>query len=572
MTAEINPGLILVLGGLIMPLLPQVLRGAVMIAVPIAAAWYLLQLPFGTGGTIWFFGMQLVTLRVDELSFVFGTMFLLAVLVSGIYSLHVPGWLQPMAALTYAGSAMGAVFAGDLVTFFVFWEITAITSVFLIWAQGSERSFASGMRYLLVQVTAGVVLLSGVMIQHYTTGSIAFERLGDVDWAALNEVPLATLLILISFGVKAAFPLLHNWLHDAYPSATITGTVWLSAFTTKLAIYALVRGFPGSDILIPIGATMAVGMIVFATLTNDIRRLLSYALNSQLGFMVIGVGVGSSLALNGAVAHAVCSTLYQALLFMVAGAVIYRTGTGRISELGGLARAMPWTMLLALIGALSIAAAPAFSGFVSKSLIMSGAMKDGQFLGWIAMVIASGAVMLHAGLKLPYFVFFRRAPQIQCDEAPWNMLLAMFATAGASMAIGAYPEALYAMLPYDAGYEPYTGEHIVTQFQLLAFAALGFALLLRFGLLPMPTRSIVLDTDWFTRVLGYNLAATLLGLSAAFWSALSSLASSLVSQVDSTLDRSENPKSILNRTWSTGVMAFTATVMLAAYLLLFYLR
>lgn len=572
MNAEMNPGVLVIAGALLMPILPHMLRGAWGLLLPVLVGYYLLLLPMGTNGELPYFDLQLVTLRIDRLSFLFGTIFLIAAFLAGLFSLHVRSWLQPTAALMYAGSAIGAVFAGDLITFFVFWEITAITSVFLIWAQSTEAAFASGMRYLIIQVSAGVLLLAGVMIHTHAGGDAAFDQLGTVSLGQLDKVPLAIWLILIAFGVKAAFPLLHNWLHDAYPAATPTGTVWLSAFTTKLAIYALIRGFPGSDILIPIGAAMALGMIVYAALENDIRRILSYALNSQLGFMVIGVGVGTELALNGAAAHAFCSTLYQALLFMAAAAVIHRTGTGRLTELGGLARLMPWTTALMIVGSLSIAAAPMFSGFVSKSLIMSAAMKYGYFWAWLAMVLASGAVVLHAGIKLPFFTFFNRETERDCDEAPANMVAAMALTAALCLAIGLMPDQLYALLPFDVAYAPYTSDHIVSQLQILAFGALAFLFLHRYLDFPKPQRGIYLDFDWVTRIFSYNLASTLIAIARSLWNAATGVIGHASTAVYQRLDRSHNPDGLLGREWPTGLMAFWATFMLAAYLFLFYFR
>jgi multicomponent Na+:H+ antiporter subunit D len=228
------------------------------------------------------------------------------------------------------------VFAGDLLTLFVYWELTAISSVFLVWARRTERSYRAGMRYLVIQVASGVLLLAGVALRAHETGSLAFVAFGPLD-------DPGTLLIFVAFGIKAAFPFLHNWLQDAYPEATVTGTVWLGSFTTKLAIYALARGFPGEDLLIPIGAAMAAFPIFFAVIENDLRRVLAYSMINQIGFMVCGIGVGTALALNGAVSHAFNDVIFKGLLFMSMGAVLYRTGKMNGSDLGGLYKSMPWT-------------------------------------------------------------------------------------------------------------------------------------------------------------------------------------------------------------------------------------
>ena len=411
---------------------------------------------------------------------------------------------QPFVALIYAGAAIGAVFAGDLITLFVYWELTAISSVFLIWARKTEGAYHSGMRYLIIQVLSGVILLFGVALFYFETGSISFVKM-QLD-------SLATALIFIAFGIKCAFPFMHNWLQDSYPSATITGTVILSAFTTKLAVYALARGFPGTELLIYIGAAMTVFPIFFAEVENDLRKVLAYSLNNQLGFMVVGIGVGTELALNGTAAHAFSHILYKALLFMSVGAVLFRTGTSRASELGGLYRTMPLTAIFCLIGAASISAFPLFSGFVSKSLIMSGAGKEHYQFIWLILVFASAGVLSHSGIKVPYFTFFHHDSGKRPNEAPTHMLLAMGFTAILCIYIGIFPNNLYAIMPYQVKYEPYTFEHILTQLQLLCFAILAFYILSKLKQLPSETRSINLDFDWTYRKLLPSIISKLLSI------------------------------------------------------------
>ena len=335
MIGEVSPGLILILGALLVPLLKGVVRSAYMLALPALAFAQLVSLPYGDLGQISVLGLPLVTLRIDRLSTIFGYIFLIASFLGVIYTLYHDDWVQNVAGLVYSGSAVGAVFAGDLVTLFLYWEGTAIASVFLIWASRTERSFDAGMRYLIIQIGSGVLLLAGTLIHFHATQSIAFNKLGLVS--------TGTWLIFLAFGIKCAFPLLHNWLQDSYPEATPGGAVMLSAFTTKLAVYALARGYAGTEILVPIGAAMTAFPIFYAVIENDLRRVLAYSLNNQLGFMVVGIGIGSELALNGTAAHAFCHILYKALLFMSMGAVLLRAGTVKGSELGGLYKSMPWT-------------------------------------------------------------------------------------------------------------------------------------------------------------------------------------------------------------------------------------
>jgi multicomponent Na+:H+ antiporter subunit D len=563
MTGEVSPGLVLIVGALAVPLLRGRLRAAYMLALPVVALWILLGLPHGTFGDIQVLGTTLTTLRVDKLSVVFGIIFLLAAFLGIVYALHVDDNVQHVAALIYAGSAVAAVFAGDLITLFVFWEGTAIASVFLIWARRNERAYRAGLRYLVIQVGSGVLLLAGVVIHYRQTGSLAFERMA-------LETP-AGMLIFLAFGIKCAFPLLHNWLQDAYPEATVTGTVLLSAFTTKLAVYALARGYAGTEILVPIGAAMTAFPIFYAVIENDLRRVLSYSLNNQLGFMVVGIGIGTEMAVNGTVAHAFSHILYKALLFMAMGAVLFRTGTVKGSELGGLYKSMPWTAGFCIVGAASISAFPLFSGFISKALIIAAAMDEGYFWTWVVLLFASAGVFHHSGIKIPYFAFFAHDSGKRCAEAPANMLTAMAVTAALCVGIGVYPQPLYDLLPYPVDFLPYTTEHVVTQLQLLLFSALAFTVLMRTGIYPPELRSTNLDFDWFYRRAGYA-ASIMVGRSAeTLWSGIVGMARSAARAALAGIERHHGPGGVLARTWPTSSMALWTTIMLAAYLILSYL-
>ena len=381
---EFNPGLIMILGGLLVPLIPRAGRRALLLALPVAGLAYTTVLDPETLVTSTFFSYTLEVSRVDKLALVWGYIFHIAAFLGGLYSLHEDDTLQSSMSQIYMGSAVAAVFAGDLITLFVFWELTAISSVFLIWATGTERSFRAGMRYLIIQVGSGVLLLAGAILILADTGSIAFDHIGIES--------LGGKIIFVAFGIKCAFPLLHNWLQDSYPESTVTGTVILSAFTTKLAVYSLTRGFSGTEILIYIGAIMTAFPIFYAVIENDLRRVLAYSLNNQLGFMVVGVGVGTELSLNGTAAHAFSHILYKALLFMSMGAVLYRTGTIKGSELGGLYKTMPWTTGFCIVGAASISAFPLFSGFISKSLILTALGIEGHWFIWAVLLFASARI------------------------------------------------------------------------------------------------------------------------------------------------------------------------------------
>ncbi|WP_100656787.1 Na(+)/H(+) antiporter subunit D [Alteromonas flava] len=436
-------------------------------------------------------GFELGLLSVDKLAMMFGYLFHVAALLSLIYSLHVEDKVQQVAGLLYAGSALGAVFAADFITLFVFWELLALTSVFLVWARRSSSALRAGNRYLVIQVLSGVLLLAGAVMLAKQGNSLAIQHVGLSGTASW--------LLFIAFGIKAAFPFMHTWLTDAYPEATPTGTVFLSAFTTKVAIYALARTFAGEELLVYIGAAMTCFPIFYAVIENDLRKVLAYSLINQLGFMVCGIGIGTALALNGAVAHAFNDVIFKGLLFMTMGAVLMRVGHVKGSDLGGLYKTMPKTTVFCIVGAASISAFPLFSGFVSKSMVMAAMIEAGHEYLWLMLLFASAGVFHHAGIKIPFFAFFAHDSGLRPKEAPTNMLIAMFIASVLCIAIGSYPQLVYQLLPWENTYQPYDITHTLTQLQLLFFSALAFVWLNRQGLYPPELRSVNLDVEWLYR-------------------------------------------------------------------------
>jgi multicomponent Na+:H+ antiporter subunit D len=491
MTPEwVHPGVLLIAGAWLLPLLKARTKRVVMVLLPVAALADCLIIEPGTYGVLRFLGQELVFGRADRLSLLFSYVFALVALIGMVYSLHVNDDAQHMAALTYAGAALGAVFAGDFLTLFLFWEAMALSAALLVWLRRQPAAVAAGFRYLLIHVFGGLCLLGGIVLHWSQTGSLTF---GDMSPHAGGA---AFALILMAFLVNAAVPPLGAWLPDAYPEATATGAIFLTAFTTKSAVYALIRGFAGTEVLVWWGAAMAVYGVVYAVLENDARRLLAYHIISQVGYMVCGVGIGTGLALNGAAAHAFAHILYKALLFMGAGAVLQVTGLRKLSDMGGLYKPMPLTLALYMVGAFAISAVPLFSGFVSKSMVVSAAGESHRAAIFLLLTLASSGTFLHTGLKLPYYMFFGTDRGVRAHEPPRNMLVAMGAAAAACVVIGVVPALLYSRLPYAVDYIPYTARHVTSTLGLLGFTALGFFLLLK-QLDPEPV--ISLDTDWFYR-------------------------------------------------------------------------
>ncbi len=558
-----HPAIISTLGGLLLSCLHSRPRKIVLLIIPVLGTCALLVIEPGQHFQWQVFGYQLILLRLDSLSFVFALIFQCALFIVALYAWHEEDRLQLASIFIYAGAATGAVLAGDLITLFVFWELTAIASAVLIWANKTARAARAGQRYFIMHVSSGLFLLAGSILHFQQTGSVAFDHLGTDT--------LAGGLIFIAFGIKCAFPLLHNWLQDAYPEASVVGTVALSVYTTKLAVYALARAYAGTEILIWIGAAMTVFPIFFAVIENNLRRVLSYSLNNQLGFMVVGVGVGTHMAINGTAAHAFAHILYKALLFMSMGAVLHRVGTIRASELGGLYKSMPWTAGFCIVGSLSISAFPLFSGFVSKSLVLTAVASEGYWLIWLVLLFASAGVLDHSGIKIPFFTFFAHDSGKRCAEAPFNMLLAMGITAALCLAIGVYPSFLYALLPYAVDFTPYTNTHVITQLQLLLFSALAFALLYRAGLYPAEIPALNLDFDWFYRKPGAYLAKQIAALAATGEKNFLSALKKVLFVTAARLHRHHGPQGILAKTWLTGSMVLWVAFLLGAYLIFYYL-
>jgi len=501
----VPPAFIFILGAILLPLLRERrLRQIFQLLIPVIAFIDLLYMPKGTYWVYNFLGYDLILGRVDKLSMCFGYVFVIVAFVGMVYALHVREVGQHTAAFLYIGSALGVTFAGDIFTLYVFWEIMAVSSVFLIWYQRDKAALDAGFRYIMVHIFGGCALLAGIIIHVSNTGSTQF---GFIEYGGI-----ASQLILLGFIINAAVPPFHAWLSDAYPEATVTGSVFLTAFTTKSAVYVLLRTFPGVEILVWLGAIMAVYGVAYAVLENDIRRLLAYHIISQVGYMVAGVGLGTEMSMNGSTAHAFCHILYKALLFMGAGAVIYVTGRRKLTELQGrnLYKKMPITLSLYMIGAFSISAVPLFNGFISKTMVVAATGELHRPIIHLLLHLASIGTFLHTGLKLPYGIWFGRVPEgetieeeeIEATEPPLNMLIAMGMAAFLCILTGVYPKLLYNILPYAVHYHPYTLNHVVGMMQLLLLTSGAFWLYIdKLGGEP----KVSVDTDWFYRKPGVLL-------------------------------------------------------------------
>ncbi|NQU59659.1 MAG: Na(+)/H(+) antiporter subunit D [Rhodospirillales bacterium] len=555
---NIPPGIVLILGAFAIPFLRGALQKTWILVLPLFVLWLVSNVPDGPVFTVSLFDYTLTPLAGDALSRLFAIIFSIMAFAGGLFAINHCRTSEITAAFIYAGSAIGVTFARDLLTLFLFWEVMALGSTTVLLCAGGNRSMAAAMRYLTMHILGGSLLLVGIVSHINTTGAVAFT--------AMQLESFATWMMLLGFLINAAAPPLSAWLPDAYPEASPGGMVFLSAFTTKTAVYVLIRGFPGAEILIFVGLYMVFYGIIYALLENDMRRILAYSIVNQVGFMVTGIGIGTEMALNGAAAHAFTHIIYKALLLMSAGSVLMMTGKRKCSDLGGLFQSMPLTMICGVIGALSISSFPLTSGFISKSMISQAAADESLMIAWFMLAAASAGVFLHAGIKFPWFVFFQKDSGLRPPDPPLNMRLAMIFFAVLCIAIGVFPEPLYALLPFKVNYVPYTATHVLTMLKLLLFSGLAF-----FICLPLLKRTLTisLDMDWFYRRF---LTATIRwlikvyapvdrGIRAAFLAGLNGFISSVFRWV--------GPSGVLARSIAAGYMVFWAVALLAVYLVLY---
>ncbi len=503
--------------GLVAALVPKQLRKAVLVLGPLLALGAMLTLPLGTDLSYHFMDkFDLNYLYVDKLSYLFGFVFAVIALIGGIYACHNENRMEALCSLGYAGGALGVVFAKDWLTLMFFWESMAVTSVFLVWCNKTDASRKAAFRYILVHMLGGNLLLAGVFL---------LESNGQHLISNLVQGPhnLAFWAVFLGVAVNTAIPPFNGWIADAYPESTLTGGVFMCSFTTKVAVYTLIRIFAGWDHLVYIGCFMALNSACFAVMENNMRKLLSHHISSQVGFMVAAIGVGSALGLNGAATLAFSNIVYKGLLFMCTGAIIYATGITRINEIGNVAKKLPLIALCFFIAALSIGGIPPFFGFVTKPLAIES---TAAFSSWAFTVleVASIGTFLSIPLKMGYFIFLRpeKTPELQ-REVPMNMKVAMCMAAALCIIYGLFPGLLYQYLPFDMPARPaYTAGGVLTTIEMYGMAMIPFMMYL-----PKmePHTAISLDTDWFYRkpfayivnLISQNLCALCAGLGQAWF-------------------------------------------------------
>lgn len=576
MFANIPPAIIMLLAALIIPFLQRHLRMAFVIIVPVITLSQVWQIPVGVDVlSAKIAGFDIIPLYAHPYTHIFATAFCIAAFGGAAFGLLQSKVLETSAAFLYAGSAIGVIFSGDFISMFIYWELMAVGSTLIIFASDREKAMRAGVRYALIHLLGGIILMTGIIGHIMLSGStriVPFETDTSILFPeyAIDVNGIVMWLVLVGVLINAAVPPISAWLADSYPESSSFGAVFLSAFTTKTSVFLLITLFAGTEFFIYIGVVMAFYGIIYAILENDMRRILAYSIINQLGFMITGIGIGTPLALSGVATHAFASVIYQALLFMSAGSVLHMTGKSKCSELGGLCHSMKITTICAVVGALSIAAFPLTSGFVTKSMILTATKDEELQIIWSLLLVASAGVFAHAGMKFTWFVFFQKDSGLRPKDPQFNMQFAMilFAVLCILPVIPSIAEhTIYKMLPVMPEYVSYTHEHVITQFQLLLFSALAF-----FMLLPMlkPTDTISLDFDWFYRGIGHYVLSVIyyIGRFPARIGLI--VAKKLMRKSSKLVLHMHNPDGIMARSWSLGVIVMWTCALLGVYLVIYY--
>ena len=439
---------------------------ATLVAIVIA---FFFDMDHGSFWIVPYMGNSLVLGRVDDLSMLFVTSFALLSIICFIFSLHVKDKGHQVTTLFLVAGSFGCILAGDYWTLFIAWNIASISSTFLIWLNRTSKSGVIGFRYILIMLSANLIVFAGVLLKYKSTGNFQFDHVDSTmmryyDW-----------IILLGFAIKAAIVPLHGWLTEAYPASTETGGVFLSTFPTAIAVYALARCYTGLDILAGIGVFMAVYGSLFALMENRFRRVLSYLIVSQTGFIIAGLGIDKVNIINGSLSQAYAFVLYSGLLFMCAGCLLRACGTDDLTKLGGLARRLPLVCASSIVGALAVSCLPLLNGFVSTPRILFGTIAANRPILaawlWIALIITFASI----GLRLIYYVFWTKpTDSVSVARIPANMYVAMIIAAALCFFQGIFPLTITGPLPYPGEYNPYRATYWIWILIMLAGTCISF--------------------------------------------------------------------------------------------------
>ena len=472
----LHPATAFVILGLILPFLKGRFWRYLLFIPPALAIFLSLQMHVGRYWEVDYVGQVLVLGRVDHLSLPFIILFAFMTFICTVFSFHVREKAQHVAGLFFMAGAFGSVLAGDYWTLYIFWQGMTVSSSFLIWLNRKPDASKMGFWYMMLLLLSSVLLLAGILLRERVTGGFIFgpadaNLMWHYDW-----------LILGAFAINAAVIPFHAWMTQGLPKATIPGAVLLSIFGIKTAIYAMARCFVGLDLLIVLGVIMALYGAVYAIFSNNIRRILAYLMVAQGGLMIAGIGMDSKMALDGAISLAYAHTVYNALLVMTMGSVMYTTHEETLGQLGHLFRKLPVVAALTLIGIPALCAVPFFSGFTGISLIFEEALKLNSPMPGVVLVLLLGlamAVMIMAGVRLPFYVFWsentRNGEPLR--PLPKSMVVAMGLAGAFCLVQGVFPEVINRHLPFAIKGSSFTPLKLGIGFLFPAFVVILFLFL-----------------------------------------------------------------------------------------------
>lgn len=524
--------------------------------------------------TINWLGMKNMTLQINDLVFpngIFTVIFMFALCAGLIYaSLKSAKPLEIGSALIYGGAAIGITLGSNLVITFAFWEVMAIGSTLVLWASNTIGARAASFRYLFMHVFGGVLFFIGICIMQFKHDSLLLEPM------ALKHV--GNYLVLLGVLVNVAAPPFWAWVADSYPKASPSGAIFLSAFTTKTAIFVLLILFKGQAFLAPIGLLMVVYGIIYALNCRDMRQILAYCIVSQCGYMVIGIGVGTTTALIAVSIQAVAHILYKGLLMMTAGSVLYDNPEPDIHALGNRAEILPYTALFALIGGFALSALPLTLTFASKNMLT-------EALGYspitsqeisTMLALASGAAPLYIGLRWPWLIFFKdssisawlsalKKRTCLIQELP-NIIGYLLFTIPLVALTPYLLQQMHLIPPTDFSYEL---AMVIHQLQLILSSVLIFIIVKRWI---TPQHFGLYDFDIFYRTIGFNSLKIGLHIIRAMSERIYRLQAAIYKNLAPARKKTKFYVRRLGGMWPTSAMTMFACLMLTCTLTFLYFK
>jgi multicomponent Na+:H+ antiporter subunit D len=354
--------------------------------------------------------------------------------------------------LLLTAGLQGLIVTGDIFNVYVFLEISSLAAYALIAVGSNRNALMASLNYLIIGTVSASFILLGIGYLYMVTGTLNMADMANILPAAFDERPKVVLaafaFFLVGFSIKVGLFPLHTWMPDAYSQAPSAVSALLASTFTKVAAYVMVRFmitiFKPDFIISTVNANIilawlaAIAIIagsVLAIAQTDFKRMLAYSSVSQIGYIILGIALLNQMAMTGGIIHIMNHGIMKAALFMVAGAIIYKTGIRNINDFKGLGKTMPYTSAAFTLVALSMIGVPPTVGFVSKWYLALGAIEADM---WVFV----GVIMLSSLLNIVYFwrvfenMYFYRAEGGKVDEVPLSMLLPILILAALTFLLG----------------------------------------------------------------------------------------------------------------------------------------